>query len=51
MNFDYEDGENFFSFQTLGINDDDKSWVYDLDANINLTDSLSLNIDYSDFSG
>ena len=51
MNFDYEDDENYFSFQTLGINDDDKSWVYDIDANINLTNSLSLNIDYSDFSG
>ena len=30
MNFNYEDDKNFFSFQTLGINDDDKSWVYDI---------------------
>ncbi len=51
MNFDYKDEKKFISFQTLGINDDDNSWVYDIDANINITDTLSVNIDYSDFSG
>ena len=36
MNFDYKDEKKFISFQTLGINDDDNSWVYDIDANINI---------------
>ena len=33
------------------MGDDDSSWAYNLDAQINFNDFISLDVDYSDFSG
>ena len=33
------------------MDDDDSSWAYNLDAQINFNDFISLDVDYSDFSG
>lgn len=53
LSFDYEynSDRNSSRLQTFLINDDDSSWVYQLNSQFKLTNALSLYIDYSEFSG
>ena len=51
LSFEYDDNVNYLEFDSLTMGDDDSSWAYNLDAQINLNEFISLDIDYSDFSG
>ena len=51
FSFEYDDNVNNLEFDSLTMDDDDSSWAYNLDAQINLNEFISLDIDYSDFSG
>lgn len=51
MNYGYDDGRNNFNFKSLAIDDENSSWVYDIDSVINFSDFVSLTLDYSDLSG
>jgi len=51
IDYNFDNGVNNFNFNSLALDDQNSSWVYDLDSVINLNDFISLNLDYSDFSG
>ena len=51
MNFLYDNGKNNFNFKSLAIDDENSSWVYDIDSTINLNEFISITLDYSDISG
>jgi len=51
LSFEYDDDKNNLEFDSLTMGDDDSSWAYNLDGQINFNDFISLDIDYSDFSG
>ena len=51
FSFEYDDEKNYLEFDSLSMDDDDSSWAYNLDAQINFNDFISLDVDYSDFSG
>ncbi|MBT09881.1 MAG: hypothetical protein CMD63_01235 [Gammaproteobacteria bacterium] len=51
LSFEYDDEKNNLEFDSLTMGDDDSSWAYNLDAQINFNEFISLDIDYSDFSG
>ena len=51
FSFEYDDKKNYLEFDSLSMDDDDSSWAYNLDAQINFNDFISLDVDYSDFSG
>tara|TARA_Y100001949_G_scaffold31110_1_gene24239 strand:- start:7021 stop:8913 length:1893 start_codon:yes stop_codon:yes gene_type:complete len=51
MDFGFDDGLNNFNFKSLALDDENSSWVYDIDSIINLNESVSLTLDYSDLSG
>jgi len=51
LSFEYDDETNYLEFDSLSMDDDDSSWAYNLDAQINFNDFISLDVDYSDFSG
>ena len=51
LSYEYDDEKNNLDFDSLAMGDDDDSWAYNLDAQINLNEFISLDVDYSDFSG
>ena len=51
LSYEYDDDKNNLEFDSLTMGDDDSSWAYNLDAQINFNDFISLDVDYSDFSG
>ena len=51
FSFEYDDKKNYLEFDSLSMDDDDSSWAYNLDAQINFNDFISLDVDYSDFIG
>ena len=51
VDYNFDNGVNNFNFNSLALDDRNNSWVFDLDSVINLNDFISLNLDYSDFSG
>ena len=51
LSFEYDDEKNNLEFDSLTMGDDDSSWAYNLDAQINFNEFISLDVDYSDFSG
>ena len=51
IDYNFDNGINNFHFSSLALDDENSSWVYDIDSVINLNDFLSLTLDYSDFSG
>ena len=51
IDYNFDSGINNFHFNSLALDDENSSWVYDIDSVINLNDFLSLTVDYSDFSG
>jgi hypothetical protein len=51
LDFAFDDGNNNFNFQSLALDDDNSSWVYDIDSTLNLNEFISLTLDYSDLSG
>ena len=51
FSFEYDDETNYLEFDSLSMDDEDDSWAYNLDAQINFNDFISLDVDYSDFSG
>ena len=51
LSYEYDDEKNNLEFDSLTMGDNDSSWAYNLDAQINFNDFISLDVDYSDFSG
>jgi len=51
LDFAYDDGNNNFNFQSLALDDENSSWVYDIDSVLNFNEFISLTLDYSDLSG
>ena len=51
VDYNFDNGANNFNFNSLALDDQNSSWVYNIDSVINLSDFISLNLDYSDFSG
>ena len=51
LSFEYDDEKNNLEFDSLTMGDDDSSWAYNLDAQINFNEFISLDVAYSDFSG
>ena len=51
VDYGFDNGVNNFRFNSLALDDQNSSWVYDIDSVINLNDFISLTLDYSDFSG
>ena len=51
LDFAFDDGNNNFNFQSLALDDENSSWVYDIDSIFNLSEFISLTLDYSDLSG
>ena len=51
LDFAFDDGNNNFNFQSLALDDDNSSWVYDIDSTLNLNEFISLTLDDSDLSG
>ena len=51
IDYNFDNGINNFHFNSLALDDENSSWVYDIDSVINLNDFISLTLDYSDFSG
>ena len=51
IDYNFDNGVNNFNFNSLALDDENSSWVYDIDSVINLNDFISLTLDYSDFSG
>ena len=51
IDYNFDNGIDNFHFNSLALDDENSSWVYDIDSVINLNDFLSLTLDYSDFSG
>ena len=51
IDYNFDNGVNNFNFNSLALDDQNSSWVYNIDSVINLSDFISLNLDYSDFSG
>ena len=51
IDYNFDNGVNNFNFNSLALDDQNSSWVYEIDSVINLNDFISLTLDYSDFSG
>ncbi|MAK16957.1 MAG: hypothetical protein CMQ70_03215 [Gammaproteobacteria bacterium] len=51
IDYNFDNGINNFNFNSLALDDQNSSWVYEIDSVINLNDFISLTLDYSDFSG
>ena len=51
LDFAFDDGNNNFNFQSLALDDENSSWVYDIDSILNFNEFISLTLDYSDLSG
>ena len=51
VDYGFDNGINNFHFNSLALDDQNSSWVYDIDSVINLNNYISLTLDYSDFSG
>ena len=51
VDYGFDNGVNNFRFNSLALDDQNSSWVYDIDSVINLNNFISLTLDYSDFSG
>ncbi|RPG42577.1 MAG: hypothetical protein CBC72_004880 [Gammaproteobacteria bacterium TMED112] len=51
IDYNFDNGVNNFHLNSLALDDENSSWVYDIDSVINLNDFISLTLDYSDFSG
>ena len=51
IDYNFENGINNFNFNSLALDDQNSSWVYEIDSVINFNDFISLTLDYSDFSG
>ena len=51
LDFAFDDDNNNFNFQSLALDDENSSWVYDIDSILNFNEFISLTVDYSDLSG
>ena len=51
IDYKFDNGISNFYFDSLALDDENSSWVYNIDSVINLNDFISLTIDYSDLSG
>ena len=46
VDYGFDNGVNNFRFNSLALDDQNSSWVYDIDSVINLNNFISLTIDY-----
>ena len=51
VDYKFDNGISNFYFDSLALDDENSSWVYNIDSVINLNDFISITIDYSDLSG
>ena len=51
VDYKFDNGVSNFYFDSLALDDENSSWVYNIDSVINLNDFISITIDYSDLSG
>ena len=51
VDYKFDNGVSNFYFDSLALDDENSSWVYNIDSVINLNDFVSITIDYSDLSG
>ena len=50
LDFAFDDDNNNFNFQSLALDDENSSLVYDIDSFLNFNEFISLTVDYSDLS-